>query len=179
MQSRHGRLETRQIKPFSSFSQRHRGVTRYSDTPSQKYFWKPFAANAYIRLQTTTAATTLSAGRIGGSRSNILNATDLHASTGKGTESGLGTRAGGLGTVTTSGTDLDVQSVDAKLLATGGDVLGSQHGSVGGGLVTVSLDLHTTSDTGDGFTTAIDPAVSMIFPANFACVGAAIILLAR
>lgn len=53
---------------------------------------------------------------------------------------------------TTGGTDLDVQSVDAELLAAGGDVLGSQHGSVGGGLVTVSLDLHTTGDTGDGFT---------------------------
>lgn len=53
---------------------------------------------------------------------------------------------------TTGGTDLDVQSVDAELLAAGGDVLGSQHGSVGGGLVTVSLDLHSTGDTGDGFT---------------------------
>jgi hypothetical protein len=53
---------------------------------------------------------------------------------------------------TTSGTDLDVQSVDAELLAAGGDVLGSQHGSVGGGLVTVGLDLHSTGDTGDGFT---------------------------
>lgn len=53
---------------------------------------------------------------------------------------------------TTSGTDLDVQSVDAELLAAGGDVLGSQHGGVGGGLVTIGLDLHTTGDTGDGFT---------------------------
>jgi hypothetical protein len=31
------------------------------------------------------------------------------------------------------------------------DVLGRQHGSVGGGLVTVGLDLHATCDTGDGF----------------------------
>lgn len=53
---------------------------------------------------------------------------------------------------TTSGTDLDVQSVDAELLAAGGDVLSSQHGSVGGGLVTIGLDLHSTGDTGDGFT---------------------------
>lgn len=45
-----------------------------------------------------------------------------------------------------------MQSVDAELLAAGGDVLGSQHGGVGGGLVTVGLDLHTTGDTGDGFT---------------------------
>ena len=56
---------------------------------------------------------------------------------------------------TTSGTDLDVQSVDAKLLAASSNVLGSQHGSVGRGLVTVSLDLHTTGDTADGFATAV------------------------
>lgn len=58
------------------------------------------------------------------------------------------------GVLTTGGADLDVQSVDAKLLAAGGDVLGSQHGSVGGGLVTVGLDLHATSDTGDGLAAA-------------------------
>lgn len=32
------------------------------------------------------------------------------------------------------------------------DVLGSQHSGVGGGLVTVGLDLHATGDTGDGLT---------------------------
>lgn len=111
-------------------------------------------------LQTTTTATTLSAGRVRGSGSNVLNAANLHAGTGKGTEGRLGTGTGGLGAVTASGADLDVKSVDAELLAAGGDVLGSQHGSVGGGLVTVGLDLHTTGDTGDGFTTAISQFVS-------------------
>lgn len=53
---------------------------------------------------------------------------------------------------TSSGTDLDVQGVDAKLLASRSDVLGSQHGSVRGGLVTIGLDLHSTGNTGDGFT---------------------------
>jgi hypothetical protein len=52
------------------------------------------------QLQTTTTATTLSAGRVGGGRGNVLNAADLHAGTGQGTESRLGTGAGGLGTVT-------------------------------------------------------------------------------
>ena len=52
---------------------------------------------------------------------------------------------------TTSGSDLDVESGDSELLALLGDVLGSQHGGVWGGLVTVGLDLHTTGDTGDGF----------------------------
>lgn len=53
---------------------------------------------------------------------------------------------------TTSSTDLDVQSVDAQLLATSSHILSRQHGSVGRRLVTVSLDLHTTGDTADGFT---------------------------
>lgn len=64
---------------------------------------------------------------------------------------------------TTSGTDLDVQGSDAELLAAGGDVLGSQHGGVGGGLVTVGLDLHATGDTADGFAaTGITQNVSLI-----------------
>ena len=52
-----------------------------------------------------------------------------------------------------------MQSVDAEFLAAGGNVLGSQHGGVGGGLVTVSLDLHTTGDTADGFATTV-PVIS-------------------
>ena len=52
---------------------------------------------------------------------------------------------------TASSPDLHVQSSDAQLLAAGRDVLRSQHGGVGGGLVTVGLDLHATSHTGDGF----------------------------
>lgn len=68
---------------------------------------------------------------------------------------------------TSSGADLDVQSVDAELLAAGGDVLGSQHGGVGGGLVTVGLDLHATGDTSDGFAaTGITQNVSLIRAAH-------------
>lgn len=33
--------------------------------------------------------------------------------------------------------------------------LGSQHSSVWGGLVTVSLDLHSTGNTADGFATTV------------------------
>lgn len=51
-------------------------------------------------LQTTTTATTLSAGRVGRSGGNILDTADLHAGTGQGTESRLGTGTGGLGAVT-------------------------------------------------------------------------------
>jgi len=44
-----------------------------------------------------------------------------------------------------------VQRVDAERLANFGHVLSGQHGSVWRGLVSVSFDFHTTSDTGDGF----------------------------
>lgn len=47
-------------------------------------------------LQTATTATTLSAGRVGGSGGDVLNTADLHAGTGEGTEGGLSTRTGGL-----------------------------------------------------------------------------------
>ena len=115
------------------------------------------------RSQTATTATTLATGRVGGSGGDVLNATDAHAGTGKGTEGGLGTGTGGLGAVTTSGTDLDVEGVDAELLAADSDVLSSQHGGVGGGLVTVSLDLHTTGDTADGFATTITKVLARCF----------------
>ena len=68
---------------------------------------------------------------------------------------------------TTSGADLDVQSVDAQLLAAGGDVLGSQHGSVGRGLVTIGLDLHATGDTGDGLATAARFVLATRLPFKF------------
>lgn len=45
-----------------------------------------------------------------------------------------------------------MEGVDAKLLAAGSDVLGSQHGGVGGGLVAIGLDLHSTGNTADGLT---------------------------
>ena len=45
-----------------------------------------------------------------------------------------------------------MEGSDAELLAADGDVLSGQHGGVGGGLVTVGLDLHATGDTGDGLT---------------------------
>ena len=47
-----------------------------------------------------------------------------------------------------------MEGSDAELLAAGSDVLGGQHGGVRGRLVTVGLDLHTTSNTGDGLTAA-------------------------
>ena len=88
----------------------------------------------------------LAAGRVGGDGGNVLNAANAHASTGKSTESALGTGTRGLGTSSTSGTQLDVKSGDTNLTAASSDVLGSQHGCVRRGLVTVGLDLHTAGD---------------------------------
>jgi len=45
-----------------------------------------------------------------------------------------------------------VQSGNAQFLASSSNILSSQHSSIWGGLVTVGLDLHTTSNTADGFT---------------------------
>jgi hypothetical protein len=44
-----------------------------------------------------------------------------------------------------------VKSGNAQLLAADSDILSRQHGSVGGGLITVGLDLHATRYTGNGF----------------------------
>lgn len=112
-----------------------------------------------IRSETTTTTTTLSPGRVGWGRCNVLDTSDAHASTGKSAESGLGTGAGGLGAVTTSSSDLDVESGDSEFckllvcaketpqhawltLAASSDILSCQHGGVGRALVTVGLDLH-------------------------------------
>lgn len=43
-----------------------------------------------------------------------------------------------------------MQSVDANLLGLLDGILGSQHGGVGGVLVSVSLDLHAAGDSGNG-----------------------------
>jgi hypothetical protein len=75
------------------------------------------------------------------------NTANLETATGKSTEGRLGTRAGGLGTGTTGSTELNVKSGDSDLLATSSNIDGGKHGSVGGRLVTVSLNLHTTYTT--------------------------------
>jgi hypothetical protein len=105
------------------------------------------------QLETTTTTTTLSTGAISRDRSSVFDTTNAHTGTGKSTESGLTTGTRGLDTGTTSSTDLDVESVDTEFLALGSNILSSQHGGVRGRFITISLDLHTTSNTGDGFTT--------------------------
>ena len=64
----------------------------------------------------------------------------------------MGTRSGGLGTSSTSGSKLDVEGVDLKLFASCNDVMGGHHSGVGRRFFSVSLDLHTTGHTDQGFT---------------------------
>lgn len=88
-----------------------------------------------------------------GDGGNILNATNLHSSTSEGTESSLSTGSGVLGAGSSHSADLDVKGGDAELLAANSDVLGGKHSGVGARLVTISLDLHSTSDTAQSFAT--------------------------
>ena len=67
--------------------------------------------------------------------------------------------------LTSSSTNLDVQSVDAQFLAADCNILSSQHSSVWGGFVTVGLDLHASCHTSDGFAaTGITQDVSLTIP---------------
>ena len=75
---------------------------------------------------------------------NVLNSADGHTSTSQSTKGTLGTRSRSFCGGSTSSPELNVQSVDSNLLASDGDILGSQHGSVGRRLVTIGLDLHST-----------------------------------
>lgn len=106
------------------------------------------------RLQATTTTTTLTTGRVSRNGGDILNTTNAHTRASQGAEGALGTGSGSLGAIATGGADLDVEGGDTELLASGSNVLGSQHGSVRRRLIAISLDLHTTSDTDDGFTTS-------------------------
>jgi hypothetical protein len=104
-----------------------------------------------LYLQTATAATRLFAGRVGWVRGDVLDTSNAKTGTGQSTESGLSTWTRGLGTSTTSSTKLDVQSSDSTLLALLSNVLGGKHSSIWGRLITISLDLHTSGNTGDSF----------------------------
>merc|ERR1719180_161524 len=107
-------------------------------------------ANRIEILEPASTPTNLLPCGIAGDGSAVLNAADLHAGTGKSSESRLGARAGGLGAVSTCGPELDVESSDAKSLDLLSNILCGQHSSVGGSLITISLHLHATSHPADG-----------------------------
>ena len=63
----------------------------------------------------------------------------------------MGSGSGCLVTVATTGSKLDVDGSDVELLETVDDVDGGLHGCVGGRLVAVSLDFHSTSNSRESF----------------------------
>jgi hypothetical protein len=65
----------------------------------------------------------------------------------------LSTGTRGLGTSTTGSSELNVKSVDTEFLTLGSNLLSGQHSGIRRRLITISLNLHTTSDTRDSFTT--------------------------
>lgn len=53
----------------------------------------------HMHLETTTTATTLAASGIGRGRGDILDSSNLHSGTSESAKSGLGSWAGGLGSI--------------------------------------------------------------------------------
>lgn len=105
------------------------------------------------QLQSSTSSTTLSSGGVRRNWGDVLDSTDSQTGSSQGSQGRLTTWTWGLGLGTTGSSQLDVDSGNTNFLTLLSDVLGSQHGGVWGGLISVSLDLHTTSDSADGFPT--------------------------
>ncbi|KAH3669691.1 hypothetical protein OGATHE_002503 [Ogataea polymorpha] len=83
--------------------------------------------------------------------SHIFNSANLQSRSGQSSESRLSTWTWGFASGTTGGSHFDVDSGNSDFSAFHSNVLSSQHGSVWGGLVSVGFDFHTTSSSGDGF----------------------------
>ena len=102
--------------------------------------------------QSSTTATTLPSCGIGRDRSDILNSSDLESVSGESSDSRLSSGSGGLDTDTTSSSKFDVDGVDSDESEGLADVDGGEHSSIGGGFLSISLDLHSTGDSAVSFT---------------------------
>ena len=78
-----------------------------------------------------------------------LNSSNPHSSTSQSPECALCSRSRGLCSSSTGRSELDMESGDTNLLASCSDILSCQHCCVGGRLVPVGLDLHSSSDSRD------------------------------
>ena len=67
-----------------------------------------------ICLESSTTATSLLPGGVRWNRSAILDTSNLHASSGQCSNGVLCSRSGGLGSVSSGGSQLDVESSDSK-----------------------------------------------------------------
>merc|ERR1711976_661006 len=102
------------------------------------------------KLQSSTSSTTLPPGGITWDWRAVFNSADFHAGSSEGSDGSLTAWTWGLLLGTTSRSDLDVESGDAELLASGSHVLSGLHSSVRRVLVSIGLDPHTTGNSGDG-----------------------------
>merc|ERR1712071_490278 len=110
-----------------------------------------FPGELWTCLQSSTASTTLPSGSIGWNWGAVFNSTNLHAGTGESSNGGLATWTRGLLLGATSGADFDVESSNAELLASDGDILSGLHSGVWRVLISIGFDLHATGHSGDGF----------------------------
>merc|ERR1719215_908675 len=77
-----------------------------------------------------------------GDGSAVLDTSNLHSSSGQRPQGRLSSGSGGLGSVSASSSQLDVKSSNSQSLHLLSHILSGQHSGVGGGLISVSLDLH-------------------------------------
>ena len=103
------------------------------------------------KSQSSTLSTSFSSGSICGNGGHVFDSADFDTVTSDGSQSWLGTRSWGFVTCSSSTSESDVDSSDLQLFKPVHDVNSSQHGSIGGWLVSVRLNLHTSSDSSKGF----------------------------
>jgi hypothetical protein len=108
--------------------------------------------NQTQRLETATTSSGLSAGRITGDRSNILDTSNLQSVSSQSSESTLCSRSRAACLISSSSSNLDVKSSDSKSLALLSNILSSKHRCVRRRLITISLYLHSSGDTYKGLT---------------------------
>merc|ERR1711998_548174 len=103
-------------------------------------------------LQSSTSTTTLLTGTVSWNWSNIFDTSNLHTVTSQSTQSSLSTRSRHFGSRTSSSSQFDVQSSNIQLQTTSSNIFNCHLRCVWGRLITISLNLHTSSNTANGFT---------------------------
>jgi len=82
---------------------------------------------------------------------DILDPSDDNLGSGQSSDSVLGSWSWGLGSGTTSGSELDVNGIDSDFLELFNNKLGGLHSSVWGGFFSIRGNHHTTGDSAVGF----------------------------
>ena len=100
-----------------------------------------------FKSQSSSLSTAFSSGGIGWDWGNVFDSSDFDSISGNGSESGLGAWSGCFVSSSSSGSELDVNGGDAELFKSVNDIDGGHHSGVGGRLVSVRLDFHTTGNS--------------------------------